>query len=90
MFRIKLEYDGKTIRNYGGDTDPERLAGRIEWQGAKHIPYGWHTITILAYDKELNVSSASVLVYHARPRTKVRRHKKHHKSGHKSSHRATH
>ena len=40
VFRIKLEYDGKTIRNYGDDTDPEQLTGRIEWQGAKHIPYG--------------------------------------------------
>lgn len=90
VFRIRLEYDGKTIRSYGGDTDPERLTGRIEWQGAKHISYGWHTLTIMAFDKELNVSSASVLVYHAAPRTQVRRHKKHHRSGHRSSHKAAH
>ena len=57
--------------------------------GAKHISYGWHTLTILAYDKERNVSSKSVLVYHARPHTqRARRHKKRHRPAHKSSHSA--
>ncbi len=87
VFRIKLEYDGKTIRSYGDDTDPERLTGRIEWQGAKHIAYGWHTLTILAYDKELNVSSRTVRVFHARPRTHRRRR---HKSTRRSARRAVH
>ncbi len=66
VFRIRLEYDGKLIRNYDGNF-PTSLSGALEWQGAKHIPYGWHTLTFLAYDKENNVSQTSVLIYHARP-----------------------
>ncbi len=67
VFRIRLEWDGKLIRNYDGADYPTSLSGAIEWQGAKHIPYGWHTLTFLAYDKERNVSQASIEVYHARP-----------------------
>ncbi len=70
VFRIRLEWDGKLIRNYDGPAFPTTLSGAIEWQGAKHIPYGWHTLTFLAYDKERNVSQTSVLVYHARPGSK--------------------
>jgi len=90
VFRIRLEYDGKQIRNYDGPSFPDRLTGRIEWQGAKHIPYGWHTLTITAYDKERNVSSTSIAFYHARP-AGARRHsrrKGRHKHGHKASHKA--
>ncbi len=68
VFRIRLECDGKLIRNYDGNF-PATLSGAIEWQGAKHISYGWHTLTFLAYDKENNVSQTSVLVYHAAPGT---------------------
>jgi hypothetical protein len=70
VFRIRLECDGKLIRNYDGNY-PTTLSGAIDWQGAKHIPYGWHTLTFLAYDKERNVSETSVLVYHARPGSKT-------------------
>lgn len=70
VFRIRLEWDGKLIRNYDGPDFPKTLSGALEWQGAKHIPYGWHTLTFLAYDKENNISQASVLIYHARPRSK--------------------
>ncbi len=70
VFRIRLEWDGKLIRNYDGPDFPSALSGAIDWQGAKHIPYGWHTLTFLAYDKERNVSQTSVLVYHARPGSK--------------------
>ena len=65
VFRIKLEIDGKLIRNYDGSNYPTSLSGAIEWQGAKHISYGWHTLTILAYDKQRNVSQTNIQIYHA-------------------------
>jgi len=64
VFRIRLEIDGKLIRNYDGDSDPSSLAGLLTWQGAKHISYGRHTLSFLAYDKERNVSVASITIYH--------------------------
>ncbi len=67
VFRIRLEIDGKLIRNYDGANFPSSLSGAIDWQGAKHISYGWHTLTFLAYDKERNVSQTSVMIYHAAP-----------------------
>jgi hypothetical protein len=76
VFRIRLEIDGKLIRNYDGSGFPTTLFGALDWQGAKHIPYGWHTLTFLAYDKENNVSQASIRIYHARP--KAKRRGKHH------------
>jgi hypothetical protein len=48
----------------------------LHWQGAKHIPYGKHVLTFLAYDKMLNVSRITLAVFHARPRKTHRR--KHH------------
>jgi hypothetical protein len=72
VFRIRLEWDGKLIRNYGGNGFPTSLFGAIDWQHAKHISYGWHTLTFLAYDKENNVSRTSIRVYHARPRSERR------------------
>jgi hypothetical protein len=86
VFRIRLEWDGKLIRNYDGSEFPTTLSGAIEWQGAKHIPYGWHTLTFLAYDKERNVSQVSIEIYHARPgsKTSVKGGKKGGR-GHKSS-----
>ena len=58
MFRIRLEVDGKLIRNYDGRTYPTLAPGRLDWQGAKHIPFGRHTLTFLAYDRLRNVSAA--------------------------------
>jgi hypothetical protein len=74
VFRIRLEIDGKLIRNYDSNDFAPSLFGALDWQGAKHIPYGWHTLTFVAYDKENNVSQASIRIYHARPKPK-RRHK---------------
>jgi hypothetical protein len=76
VFRIRLEWNGKLIRNYDGPGFPDYLSGAINWQGAKHIPYGRLTLTFLAYDKERNVSSMSISVYHARPK-QAHRHKRH-------------
>jgi hypothetical protein len=78
VFRIKLEIDGKLIRNYDGATYPTNLSGAIEWQHAKHISYGWHTLMILAYDRQRNVSRTSIQIYHAPPR-RARKHGKHRK-----------
>jgi len=64
VYRITLKIDGKLIRNYGGSSDPSTLSGAIEWQGAKHISFGWHKLTFLAYDKELNVSQVSIEIDH--------------------------
>jgi hypothetical protein len=64
VYRITLKIDGKLIRNYGGSSDPSTLSGVLDWQGAKHISFGWHTLTFLAYDKELNVSQMSVEIDH--------------------------
>lgn len=74
VFRIRLEIDGRLIRNYDGDSYPSRLSGAILWQGAKHISYGRHRLTFLAYDKEKNVSVASITIIHMRPK---RRHGHH-------------
>jgi hypothetical protein len=75
VFRIRLEVDGKLIRNYDGKTYPSVLSGRLTWQGAKHIAYGRHTLTFLAYDKARNVSERSITIIHTRPKRKHHRHK---------------
>jgi hypothetical protein len=66
VFRIRLEIDGKLIRNYDGKADPAYLAGRLTWQGAKHISLGRHTLTFLAYDKERNISRRRITIVHTR------------------------
>jgi hypothetical protein len=68
VFRIRLEIDGKLIRNYDSNDFAPSLFGALDWQGAKHIPYGWHTLTFLAYDKENNISQTSLRIYHAPPK----------------------
>jgi len=94
VYRIKLEIDGTLIRNYGTSADPPSLTGVLDWQGAKHISSGWHTLTFIAYDKELNTSSVSVEIYHnsarskhaSRPRRTSRRHGKPKKKRHRGKH----
>jgi Cellulase (glycosyl hydrolase family 5) len=66
VFRIRLEIDGRLIRNYDGKTYPRTLSGRLEWQGAKHISFGRHTLTFLAYDRMRNVSTRSITIIHTR------------------------
>jgi hypothetical protein len=66
VFRITLKLDGKLIRNYDGASYPITLSALMEWQGAKHLSYGRHVLTILAFDKERNVSQRSVTIYHRR------------------------
>jgi hypothetical protein len=83
VFRIRLEIDGRLIRNYDGKgypNYPSKLYGALHWQGAKHITYGRHVLTFLAYDKARNISRVSVTVYHVPPRAKryARRGHRHH------------
>jgi hypothetical protein len=66
VFRITLKIDGRLIRNYDGPTYPRTLSGLLDWQGAKHIRYGSHTLTFIAYDREGNASRRSVTIYHRR------------------------
>ena len=68
VFRIRMEIDGKLIRNYDGPYFPSFLSGALDWQGAKHIPYGRHILTFIAYDKERNVSSVNIAIDHLAPR----------------------
>jgi hypothetical protein len=76
VFRIRLEIDGKLIRNYDAGTYPSSLSGALTWQGAKHIPYGRHTLTILAYDKQRNVSETNITIVHTHPAVKQAKPKK--------------
>jgi hypothetical protein len=80
VFRIRLEVDGRLIRNYDGKTYPAVLSGYLKWQGAKHIAYGRHTLTFLAYDKQRNVSQRNITIYHAKPKPKHRRKHSAHRS----------
>jgi hypothetical protein len=75
VFRITLKVDGKLIRNYGGRSYPSTLSGFLHWQGAKHISFGRHTLTFLAYDRQRNVSETSISIKHVKPAPK-RRHAK--------------
>lgn len=78
VFRIKLEVDGRLIRNYDGPSYPTTLSGLLQWQGAKHISFGPHLLTFTAYDKQRNVSRVSVAVYHARPKARHHRRRRRH------------
>ncbi len=64
VFRIRLEIDGRLIRNFDGSSYPSALNGTIDWMGAKRISPGWHTLTILAYDRQRNISETSVAIFH--------------------------
>jgi hypothetical protein len=64
VWRIRLVVDGKLIRNFDNFSYPSALSGAIMWMGGKHISLGRHTLTVLAYDKEHNISQMSVSVFH--------------------------
>ncbi len=74
VWRIRLLIDGRLIRNYDGSGDPPVLSGRLTWQGAKHISFGRHTITVVAYDKQNNVSERRITIVHTRPNRRSHHH----------------
>jgi Cellulase (glycosyl hydrolase family 5) len=66
---IRLLYDGgHSIRNFDPFVEkrgyPHTLFAEIHWSGARHISFGRHTLTILAYDKLKNVSRTNVTIVH--------------------------
>jgi hypothetical protein len=65
---IRLLDDGHSIRNFDpfveGRGYPRTVLAQIHWSGARHISFGAHTLTILAYDKLKNVSRMHVVIVH--------------------------
>jgi hypothetical protein len=65
---IRLLYDGHPIRNFDPFVEkrgyPRTVYAQIHWMGARHISFGRHTLTILAYDKLKNVSRTNVTIVH--------------------------
>jgi hypothetical protein len=76
VWRIRLLIDGRLIRNYDGSGDPTALSGSLTWQGAKHLSFGRHRLTIVAYDKQNNVTQRTIVIVHTHPKPR-----KHHRHG---------
>jgi hypothetical protein len=62
--RITFKADGKEIRNFTGADAKNGQAVSIDWQGAKKLSMGKHTITVEALDPSGNTSTQSVDVVH--------------------------
>jgi hypothetical protein len=60
--RITFQADGKEIRNFTGAAVGSGKAVTLDWQGAKNLAFGPHTITAIALDPQGNTSTKSVLV----------------------------
>jgi Big-like domain-containing protein len=60
--RITFQADGKGIRNYTGTAVGSGKAVKLDWQGAKKLSFGSHTITAIALDPQGNTSTKSVRV----------------------------
>jgi Bacterial Ig domain len=67
VHRITFLADGRKIRNYTGAAVGSGKTVRLEWQGSKRLAYGRHTITVVALDRQRNVSRASVGVVRVDP-----------------------
>ncbi len=78
VYRIELQIDGKLIRNYESHWLPSTSSGSLMWQHAKHISLGRHTLTILAFDRQQNVSRVSLTIVHrGRAGVRTARHRHH-------------
>jgi Bacterial Ig domain len=64
--RITFQADGKEIRNFTGADVGSGKAVNLEWQGAKNLAFGKHTITVLALDAQGNTSTQTVPVTRVR------------------------
>jgi hypothetical protein len=60
--RITFQADGKEIRNFTGADVASGKTVKLEWQGAKNLGFGKHTITVVALDPQGNTSTQSVPV----------------------------
>jgi hypothetical protein len=64
---IKLEHDGKVIMYFNPIDAHEAhdvLTGSIDWQGARYLPVGAHTISVVATYANNLTSTATVTVEH--------------------------
>jgi len=60
--RMTFQADGKEIRNFTGADVGSGKTVKLEWQGAKNLGFGKHTITVLALDPQGNTSTQTVPV----------------------------
>jgi hypothetical protein len=60
--RITFQADGKEIRNFTGADVGSGKTVTLEWQGAKNLAFGPHTITAIALDPQGNTVTKSVQV----------------------------
>jgi hypothetical protein len=60
--RITFQADGKEIRNFTGTAVGSGKPVTLEWQGAKKLAFGKHTITVIALDQQGNTSTQTVPV----------------------------
>ena len=60
--RMTFQADGKEIRNFTGTDVASGKAVKLEWQGAKKLSLGPHTITVVALDPQGNTVTKSVQV----------------------------
>ena len=60
--RMTFQADGKEIRNFTGTDVASGKAVKLEWQGAKSLAFGPHTITVIALDPQGNTGTKSVQV----------------------------
>jgi hypothetical protein len=59
--RISFAADGKTIQNFGDGLASDKVMS-LDWQGAKDLSIGTHTITVSATDAQGNVGSQDVQI----------------------------
>jgi Big-like domain-containing protein len=60
--RMTFQADGNEIRNFTGTDVASGKAVKLDWQGAKKLSFGPHTITVVALDPQGNTVTKSVQV----------------------------
>ena len=64
--RVTFRVDGRTIRNFTGAAVASGRPVGLEWQGAKRLALGRHTLTVLALDPQGNTSSRAIRITRVR------------------------
>jgi hypothetical protein len=60
--RMTFQADGNEIRNFTGTDVGSGKAVKLDWQGAKNLSFGPHTISVVALDPQGNTVTKSVQV----------------------------
>ena len=60
--RMTFQADGAEIRNFTGADVASGKVVKLEWQGAKKLSFGPHTVTVIALDPQGNTVTKSVQV----------------------------